>query len=66
MLHYICKPVFVLKQNSFDFPPGGNGPEVSDDAKDLIKRLICSSELRFGQKGLEDFKVSKTYGRCGT
>ncbi|KAJ0027029.1 hypothetical protein NQD34_018029 [Periophthalmus magnuspinnatus] len=38
----------------FQFPQ--QVTDVSEDAKDLIKRLICSREHRLGQNGIEDFK----------
>ncbi|XP_026790270.3 serine/threonine-protein kinase MRCK alpha isoform X6 [Pangasianodon hypophthalmus] len=38
----------------FQFP--ANITEVSENAKDLIRRLICSREHRLGQNGIQDFK----------
>ncbi|KAF4018347.1 hypothetical protein G4228_009992 [Cervus hanglu yarkandensis] len=38
----------------FQFPPQVS--DVSENAKDLIRRLICSREHRLGQNGIEDFK----------
>ncbi|KAL6096277.1 cdc42bpa [Pungitius sinensis] len=38
----------------FQFPQ--QVTDVSEDAKDLIRRLICSREHRLGQNGIEDFK----------
>lgn len=41
-------------QERFQFP--SHITDVSEDAKDLIQRLICSRERRMGQSGIEDFK----------
>ncbi|XP_075387582.1 serine/threonine-protein kinase MRCK alpha isoform X4 [Tenrec ecaudatus] len=38
----------------FQFP--AQMTDVSENAKDLIRRLICSREHRLGQNGMEDFK----------
>ncbi|CAI9734870.1 serine serine/threonine-protein kinase MRCK alpha-like isoform X1 [Octopus vulgaris] len=40
-------------QNRFEFPDDG---DVTSEAKDLMRRLICNAEDRFGKRGLEDFK----------
>ncbi|XP_076979758.1 serine/threonine-protein kinase MRCK beta isoform X2 [Tamandua tetradactyla] len=41
-------------EERFQFP--SHVTDVSEDAKDLIQRLICSRERRLGQNGIEDFK----------
>lgn len=41
-------------QERFQFP--AQVTDVSENAKDLIRRLICSREHRLGQNGIEDFK----------
>ncbi|XP_067420939.1 serine/threonine-protein kinase MRCK alpha isoform X6 [Emydura macquarii macquarii] len=38
----------------FQFP--AQVTDVSENAKDLVRRLICSREHRLGQNGIEDFK----------
>ncbi|KAK4005018.1 hypothetical protein OUZ56_006742 [Daphnia magna] len=42
-------------KSCFDFPTD-SGLEVSEDGKDLMRRLICSAEYRLGQNGLSDFQ----------
>lgn len=41
-------------QERFQFP--SHITDVSEEAKDLMQRLICSRERRLGQNGIEDFK----------
>ncbi|XP_026089268.1 serine/threonine-protein kinase MRCK beta-like [Carassius auratus] len=41
-------------EERFQFP--SHITDVSEDAKDLIQRLICSRERRLGQHGIEEFK----------
>ncbi|KAK7079886.1 hypothetical protein SK128_013347, partial [Halocaridina rubra] len=42
-------------KNCFDFPTD-LGYDVSEEAKDLMRQLICSSEYRLGKNGISDFK----------
>ncbi|XP_035826923.1 serine/threonine-protein kinase MRCK alpha isoform X4 [Aplysia californica] len=42
-------------QTRFEFPTDAD--DVSTEAQDLIKRLICTPNDRFGKNGLEDFKA---------
>uniref|UniRef100_A0A8B9KN27 non-specific serine/threonine protein kinase n=1 Tax=Astyanax mexicanus TaxID=7994 RepID=A0A8B9KN27_ASTMX len=41
-------------EERFQFP--SHITDVSEDAKDLIQRLICSRERRLGQNGIQEFK----------
>nr|XP_009292897.1 serine/threonine-protein kinase MRCK beta isoform X3 [Danio rerio] len=41
-------------EERFQFP--SHITDVSEDAKDLIQRLICSRERRLGQHGIEEFR----------
>ncbi|XP_064087873.1 LOW QUALITY PROTEIN: serine/threonine-protein kinase Genghis Khan-like [Macrobrachium nipponense] len=42
-------------KNCFDFPTD-LGYDVTEEAKDLMRQLICSSEYRLGKNGISDFK----------
>lgn len=55
-MKWFVKTFINLLQNCFDFP-SELGYEVTEEAKDLMKRLICASETRLGQSGVDDFKV---------
>lgn len=48
--------VLLTWQNCFDFP-NETGFHVSEEAKDLIRKLICTQEFRLGQNGIQDFMV---------
>ncbi|XP_052270982.1 serine/threonine-protein kinase MRCK alpha-like isoform X3 [Dreissena polymorpha] len=44
-------------QTRFEFPTDiDESEDCSDLAKDLMKRLICSAETRFGRGGVQEFK----------
>nr|XP_020670749.1 serine/threonine-protein kinase MRCK gamma [Pogona vitticeps] len=41
-------------EDHLQFPP--DITDVSESAKDLIRKLLCHQDLRLGQKGIQDFK----------
>ncbi|KAL5287961.1 gek family protein [Megaselia abdita] len=44
-------------RNSFEFPADESLTyQISDSAKDLMRKLICGPEFRLGQNGIEDFR----------
>lgn len=43
-----------MSQERFQFP--SHVADVSEDAKDLIQRLLCSRSRRLGVNGISDFK----------
>nr|XP_037876079.1 serine/threonine-protein kinase Genghis Khan isoform X2 [Bombyx mori] len=43
-------------------PPDDHAAQVSEEAQDLIRRLICGSENRLGKNGLQDFKSHPWFG----
>lgn len=49
-------------QNCFDFPTD-LGYDVSEEAKELMRQLICSSEFRLGKNGINDFKVRVEFNK---
>jgi serine/threonine kinase 38 len=40
-------------EKHFSFP---DEPSISNEAKDLISKLICDSELRLGRNGMSELK----------
>ncbi|MEE6493733.1 hypothetical protein FKM82_016931 [Ascaphus truei] len=46
-------------EERFQFP--SHITDVSETAKDLIQRLICSRERRLGQNGIDDFKTHQFF-----
>lgn len=48
-------PLLFFLQERFQFP--SHVSDVSEEAKDLIQRLICSRERRLGLKGISDFQA---------
>ena len=53
LLLFMTSAVDYYSQKYLNFPD--DGPEVSEHAKDLMRRLICNSEHRLGKNGLRDF-----------
>uniref|UniRef100_A0A3Q2Y177 non-specific serine/threonine protein kinase n=1 Tax=Hippocampus comes TaxID=109280 RepID=A0A3Q2Y177_HIPCM len=47
-------------EERFQFPT--HVSDVSDEAKDLIQRLLCSRERRLGANGIADFKTHPFFG----
>ncbi|XP_078315965.1 serine/threonine-protein kinase MRCK alpha-like isoform X3 [Crassostrea virginica] len=42
-------------QSKFEFPTDEDIEDISEEAKDLLQRLICAADRRFGKNGLQDF-----------
>ena len=48
--------MYIIFQTRFEFPTDiDESEDCSNLAKDLMKRLICSPDARFGRGGVRDF-----------
>ena len=55
-------PLIFSLQSKFEFPTDEDIEDISDQAKDLLRQLICSANCRFGKNGLDDFKNHPWFG----
>lgn len=54
-LHTARNWIAISLQSKFEFPTDEDIEDISEEAKDLLQRLICAADRRFGKNGLEDF-----------